>query len=99
MNQGHPAQMSQMGFLEEKLDFSESFGHGTQTSHLVYFLSQRRFAAYYTFVSSTKSSFQKSKSRISRFFEVNICISDDQAAAFLTFGDIVQFIKSVKEAV
>ena len=69
VNQGHSTEVSQMGPLEEKLNIAGSFGHGTQTSHLVYFLSQRYFVAYYTFVSSIKSNFQKSKSSISRFFE------------------------------
>ena len=69
MNQGHPAKMSQMGFLEEKFDFSQSFGHGTQTILPVCFLSQEFDEPYYTFASSELNKLKIFENRISRFFE------------------------------
>jgi hypothetical protein len=69
VNQKHATKMRQMAALEENLDVSESFWHDTQTSHLVYFLYGIYFATYYTHLSSIKSNFQKSQSRISRIFE------------------------------
>ena len=59
VNQQHSSEVSQVTSLEENLDISGSFGHGMQTSHLVYFLSQKYFAAYYTLASSIKSIPQK----------------------------------------
>ena len=56
MNQGHPAEVSQVGSLEEKSNVSGSFGHGTQTSHLVRFLSQEFYRAYYTLFSSENTN-------------------------------------------
>jgi hypothetical protein len=63
VNQSHSAKVRQVGSLEEKSNISGAFWHGTQTSHLVYFLSQWILLAYYTLTSSIKTTVVASKSR------------------------------------
>ncbi len=70
MYQKHPTEVSQMASSEENLDVSATFGHGTQPSHLVHFLSQEFYRAYYTLFSSENTNLKLQNNRISRIFEV-----------------------------
>ena len=72
MNQKHPTEVSQMAFSEENLDISATSGHGTQPSHLVYFLSQGFDMAYYTLFSSENTNLKSENNRFSRIFEDNL---------------------------
>jgi len=69
MNQGHSAEVRQMGSLEEKSDISGSFGHGMQTVHFGRFLSQGLFETYYTPFSSENINLKSQNNRFSRIFE------------------------------
>jgi hypothetical protein len=72
MNQKHPSEVSQMASSEENLDISATFGHGTQPSHLVHFLSQEFYTAYYTLFPSKNTNLKSRNNRISRIFEVKV---------------------------
>jgi len=68
MNQGHPAEVSQVGSLEEKSNVSGSFGHGMQTVHFGRFLPQALFETYYTPFPSKNTNLKSQNNRFSRIF-------------------------------
>ena len=56
VNQQHSCEVSQVTSLEENLNISGSFGHGTQTVHFGRFLSQIGLESYYPRLSSVNTN-------------------------------------------